>query len=111
MALGQRTILRANALCMAAAAFGGLLIDVVGAVSFRGPEGYLIAGAPHAAIGLLTIHASALALALWLWRTESRPGLHLVAAGVHALLGTTSLVFGSNLIAVDFFWSGSITIW
>jgi hypothetical protein len=102
-------ILRANALYLGIAAFGGLLSDVLGIYVGHGPVGRIAAVAPHAGIGFVEAHGLALILSVLLWRASPSRSWHLAAAAVHTLLGTANLAFWPFFVAADMLPVGYIT--
>ena len=97
----RRVILRANAFYLGAAAVAGLLFDVRGILFGTGPQGRVLASAPHAGISFIEAHGLALILAVLLWRAAPVRSWHVTALAVDALLGTANLVFWQMFIAAD----------
>ena len=60
----RRLVLRANALYIGLAGLAGMLFDIRGVLYGLGPQGRLLAQAPHAAIGFIEAHGLAVILAL-----------------------------------------------
>jgi len=90
----RRFILRANALYLGIASLAGLLLLDLRAIVFgTGPEGAILALAPHAAIGFVEAHGLALILSVLLWQAQPLRHAHLSAVAVMALLGICNLVF------------------
>lgn len=89
----QQLILRANALYIGVAGATSILLDLRGAWYGLGPQGRILAGVPHAAIGFVEAHGLAVILAVLLWRAVPSRSWHLTAAVMVALLGTSNLVF------------------
>jgi hypothetical protein len=109
MTSARQILLRTNALFLLVAAAGGLVTDLVGAFLLKGPQGVVLAGAPHAAIGFVEAHGLALILGVLLWRAVPARSWHFTAVAVHVLLGTANLVFWQIFIAADMLAMGYIT--
>jgi hypothetical protein len=73
-------ILRANALYVGVAGAAGLLFDIRGILYGAGPQGRILADAPHAGIGFVEAHGLALILGVVLWRAMA--GTRLAFHGV-----------------------------
>ena len=102
-------ILRANALYIGIAAFAGLIFDVRGVLFGLGPQGRLLASAPHAGIGFVEAHGLALILAVLLWRAAPAPVWHLTAMAMAVLLGTSNLAFWQLFVETDALAVGYVT--
>jgi hypothetical protein len=90
----RRLILRANALYLGIASIAGLLLlDLRGIVFGSGPEGQILALAPHAAIGFVEAHGLAFIIAVLLWQAQPVRYAHLTAAAVMSLLGVCNIAF------------------
>jgi hypothetical protein len=89
----QQLILRANAFYIGIAGAAGVVFDLRGAWYGVGPQGRVLADAPHAAIGFVEAHGLAVILAVLLWRAVPSRSWHLTAAAMVALLGTSNLLF------------------
>jgi hypothetical protein len=105
----RAAILRANAIFLLVASAGGFTSDLVGAFLGRGPVAPIIAGAPHAAIGLVEAHGLAFIIGVLMWRATATRTWHITAAAVHVLLGTANLVFWQTFIAGDMLIVGYVT--
>ena len=105
----RKTILRANAIFLLVAGSGGLVADLLGAFYGIGPQGVVLAQAPHAAIGAVEAHGLAIIIGALLWRADSARAWHLTAVAVHVLLGTSNLVFWSSFSAAGMLAVGYIT--
>ncbi len=97
----RRLILRANALYIGMAGLAGLLFDIRGVLYGLGPQGRLLASAPHAAIGFVEAHGLALILTVVLWRAAPLAAWHLTAVAMEVLLGTANLAFWEMFVATD----------
>ena len=97
----RRRVLRANALFIGIAAAAGLMFDIRGVLYGLGPQGRLLADAPHAAIGFTEAHGLALILAVVLWRSAPVRASHLTAIAMEVLLGTANLAFWDMFVASD----------
>ena len=60
----RQRLLRANALYIGIAGCAGLVFDIRGVLLGLGPQGRLLAAAPHAAIGFVEAHGLAVILAV-----------------------------------------------
>jgi hypothetical protein len=109
MTTPRRLVLRANALYVGAAGLAGLIFDVRGVLLGVGPQGRLLAGAPHAAIGFVEAHGLAVILAVMMWRSSSVRSWHLAAAAMEVLLGTANLAFWEMFVATDALAVGYVT--
>ena len=110
MTLSIRTaILRADAVFLLAASAGGFTSDILGAFFGRGPVAPILAGAPHAAIGLVEAHGLAFIIGVLLWRATVTRAWHITAAAVHVLLGTANLVFWQVFIDGEMLVVGYVT--
>jgi hypothetical protein len=90
----RRLILRANALYLGAASIGAFcLLDLRAILFGSGPAGYVLALAPHAAIGFVEAHGLAFIVAVLLWNAQPVRYAHLTGAAVMALLGVSNIVF------------------
>jgi hypothetical protein len=90
----RKLILRANALYLGIASIAGLLLlDLRGVVFGTGPEGAILAAAPHAAIGFVEAHGLAFIISALLWQAQPVRYAHLTAAAVMALLGICNIAF------------------
>jgi hypothetical protein len=101
--------LRVDAVFLLVASAGGFVSDIVGAFLGRGPVAPILAGAPHAAIGLVEAHGLAFILGVLLWRAAATRAWHITAAAIHVLLGTANLVFWQFFVAGDMLAVGYIT--
>ena len=98
----RRLILRANALYLGIASIAGLLLlDLRGIVFGSGPEGAILAAAPHAGIGFVEAHGLALILSVLLWRAQPVRYAHLTAASVQLLLGISNIAFWQIFVTTD----------
>jgi hypothetical protein len=97
----RTVILRANAFYIALAGAAGLVFDIRGVLTGLGPQGRVLAEAPHAAIGFVEAHGLAVILAVLLWRLGSTRPSHVAALCLDALLGTSNLAFWSLFVATD----------
>jgi hypothetical protein len=102
-------LLRANALYIGVAGSAGLLFDIRGVLYGLGPQGRVLAAAPHAAIGLVEAHGLAVILAVLLWRATPSRAWHLTAVAIEVLLGTSNLAFWSLFVATDALMLGYLT--
>jgi hypothetical protein len=105
----RQRLLRANALYIGVAGIAGLVFDVRGVLFGLGPQGQVLANAPHAAIGFVEAHGLAAILAVLLWRAAPLRSWHLTAAAMEILLGTSNLVFWQIFIAGDALAVGYLT--
>lgn len=92
-------LLRGNALFLAVAATGGLIMDVAGSFFGVGAEAILLARAPGAGIGMLEAHGLALIIGILVWRSPYARNWHVVLAAIHALLGSANLLFWPFFVA------------
>ena len=97
----RRLILRANALYIGLAGAAGVLFDLRGIYFGTGPQGRILADAPHAGIGFVEAHGLAVILAVVLWRAVSARSSHLIAMAVDVLLGTANLLLWQIFVAGD----------
>jgi len=109
MSILRHHVMRANALYLGAAAFGGVHADVLGAAFGLGPLASVFAAAPHAAIGMLEAHGLALIVAVLFWRAAPAPQWHGAALAVHMLLGGANLAFWPLFAAADMVGVGVVT--
>ena len=108
--LGRRAvILRANAFYIGLAGFAGVFFDLAGVYFGVGPQGRILATAPHAAIGFVEAHGLAAILAVVLWRSGPTRASHVTALAMSALLGTSNLLFWQMFIAADALMVGYVT--
>jgi len=103
----RKIIWRGDAGFLALASTGGLTADLLGAFGSTGPFAAALAPAPYLAIGLVEAHALALIFAVLMLRAQPSRAKHLVAASIHALLGTANLLFWqifvvTGLVAVGY---------
>ena len=105
----HRAVLRANALYIGIAGSAGLLFDIRGVLYGLGPQGQVLAAAPHAAIGFVEAHGLAVILAVLLWRATPARSWHLTAVALEVLLGTSNLAFWSLFVATDALTLGYVT--
>jgi hypothetical protein len=105
----RRLILRANALYIGLAGLAGMLFDIRGVLYGLGPQGRLLAQAPHAAIGFIEAHGLAVILAVLLWRAAPARSWHLTAVAMEVLLGTSNLAFWDMFVATDALTVGYVT--
>jgi hypothetical protein len=105
----RRLILRANALYIGLAGLGGLLFDIRGVLYGLGPQGRLLAQAPHAGIGFVEAHGLAVILAVLLWRAAPARSWHLTAVAMEVLLGMSNLAFWDMFVATDALTVGYVT--
>ena len=94
-------ILRANALYISVAGAAGMLLDLRGIYLGAGPQGRILADAPHAGIGFIEAHGLAVILAVVLWRAVPSRSSHLIALSVDVLLGTANLLLWQIFVAAD----------
>ena len=105
----RKRLLRANALYIGIAGSAGLLFDIRGVLYGLGPQGQVLAAAPHAAIGFVEAHGLAVILAVLLWRATPARSWHLTAVTLEVLLGTSNLAFWSLFVATDALTLGYVT--
>jgi hypothetical protein len=105
----RRLILRANALYIGLAGLAGLLFDIRGVLYGLGPQGRLLAQAPHAGIGFVEAHGLAVILAVLLWRAAPARSWHLTAVAMEVLLGMSNLAFWDMFVATDALTVGYVT--
>ena len=105
----RKLVLRANAVFLVGAGSGGLVADLLGAFYGIGPQGMVLAQAPHAAIGAVEAHGLAVIIGVLLWRAAPARGWHAAAAAVHVLLGTANLVFWPTFAAAGMLAVGYVT--
>jgi hypothetical protein len=105
----RRLILRANALYIGLAGLAGMLFDIRGVLYGLGPQGPLLAQAPHAGIGFIEAHGLAVILAVLLWRAAPARSWHLTAVAMEVLLGTSNLAFWDMFVATDSLTVGYVT--
>jgi hypothetical protein len=104
-----RWILRGNALWLTIGAAGGLLADVFGIFFGQGPQGRIVAGAPHTGIGFIEAHGLAMIFSIVLWQVAPLRSWHFAAAAVDVLLGSANLIFWQIFIAGDMLLAGYVT--
>ena len=102
-------LLRANAVFLLAASASGMINDLIGAFLLRGPVGLVVEKAPHAAIGFVEAHGLAFIIGVLLWRAEPWRLWHVTAVAVHALLGTSNLMFWPLFAFADIMMVGYVT--
>jgi hypothetical protein len=102
-------LLKANAIFLAVASTGGMISDLRGAFGGSGPIGRVIGNMPEVAIGFVEAHGLAFIIGILLWRAPSVISWHLTAAAVHALLGSSNIVFWSMFVAADMLEVGCVT--
>jgi hypothetical protein len=102
-------ILRANALYIGVAGCAGLLFDLRGIYLHEGPQGRVLAQAPHAGIGFIEAHGLAVILAVLLWRALPSRSWHLTALCLELLLGVSNLLFWQMFIESDALVVGYVT--
>ena len=107
--LVRRRLLRVNALYIGMAGLSGLIFDIRGVLYGTGPQGRVLADAPHAAIGFVEAHGLALILAVLLWRARSQRSWHLTAVAMEVLLGTCNLAFWDMFVTSDALAVGYVT--
>jgi hypothetical protein len=105
----RRLILRANALYIGLAGLAGMLFDIRGVLYGLGPQGRLLAQAPHAGIAFIEAHGLAVILAVLLWRAAPARSWHLTALAMEVLLGTSNLAFWDMFVATDALVVGYLT--
>ena len=105
----RKLLLRANAIYLLVAASGGMWADLAGVYLGLGPQGRILAAAPHAGIGFVEAHGLAIILGVLLWQAPPERSWHLTAAAIHLLLGTSNLVFWQVFVAADMLAAGYIT--
>ena len=105
----RRLVLRANALYIGLAGLAGMLFDIRGVLYGLGPQGRVLAQAPHAAIGFIEAHGLAIILAVLLWRAVPARSWHLTALAMEVLLGTSNLAFWDMFVATDALAVGYVT--
>jgi hypothetical protein len=105
----RKLLLRANAIYLLVAASGGMWADLAGVFMGVGPQGRILATAPHAGIGFVEAHGLAIILGVLLWRAPPERSWHLTAAAIHVLLGTSNLVFWQIFVAADMLVMGYVT--
>jgi len=105
----RQRILRGNALYIGVAGLAGMVFDLRGAFYGLGPQGRVLADAPHTAIGFFEAHGLAVILAVLLWRATPSRSWHLTALAMDALLGAANLIFWQIFIAADALAMGYIT--
>jgi hypothetical protein len=97
----RQYVLRANAFYIFAFGCAGLVFDIRGVLYGLGPQGRLLADAPHAGIAFVEAHGLAVILSVLLWRAAPTPSWHATALAMDALLGTCNLVFWQMFVATD----------
>jgi hypothetical protein len=102
-------ILRADATFLALAGGAGLVSDLNGAFTGRGPVGLVLRGAPEAALGFCEAHGLAVMFGLLFLRAEPERRFHLAAAAVHLLLGVSNVMFWQLFITGDALSVGYVT--
>ena len=105
----RKALLIADALFLLAASTGGMIADLAGTFAGVGPQKDVLGSAPYAAIGFVEAHGLAFIMGVLLWRAEPVRAWHLTAAAVHALLGTSNLVFWQIFIVSGMLAMGWIT--
>jgi len=102
-------VLKANGLFLLLAGCWGLWADLAAAFAGIGPQRAILAGAPHAAIGFVEAHGLAIIFGVLLWGAEPKRVWHLTGLAIHALLGTSNLVFWQIFVAADMLPAGYLT--
>jgi hypothetical protein len=102
-------ILRADATFLTLAGGAGLVSDLNGAFTGRGPVGLILRGAPEAALGFCEAHGLAVIIGLLFLRAEPERRFHLAAAAVHLLLGVANVMFWQLFITGQALGVGYVT--
>jgi hypothetical protein len=97
----RQLILRANALYIGVAGAAGLLFDIRGILYGAGPQGRILAEAPHAGIGFVEAHGLAVILSIVLWRASAARSWHLTALSIDVLLGASNLFLWQIFVAAN----------
>ncbi len=97
----RRYVLRANALYIFAFGWAGVLFDIRGILFGLGPQGRVLADAPHAGITFIEAHGLAIILSVLLWRAPAERPWHVTAFAMDALLGVCNLAFWQLFVATD----------
>lgn len=105
----RRWALRAHALFLGVAGLAGMLFDFRGVFFGLGPQGRILANAPHAGIGFVEAHGLALILAVVLWRGPAKRSLHLVGTAIALLLGISNVIFWEMFVHSDSLTVGYVT--
>lgn len=105
----RKTLLRANAIYLLAAAAGGMCSDLAGTFLGYGPFTKVLSAAPDTAIGFVEAHGLALIIGCLLWQAQPARKWHLTAAAVHGLLGISNLTFWQLFVATDMLAMGYVT--
>jgi hypothetical protein len=105
----RQLILRANAAYVALFGTAGFGFDLAGAFYGLGPQGRVLAQAPHAAIGFVEAHGLAVILAALLWRAAPERAWHIVGGAMVALLGISNLTFWQLFVQADALVMGYLT--
>ena len=86
-----------------------MIFDIRGALYGLGPQGRVLADAPHAAIGFVEAHGLAVILSVLLWRSAPARSAHAAALALDALLGASNLAFWELFVATDALTIGYVT--
>jgi hypothetical protein len=105
----RQYVLRANAFYIFAFGCAGLVFDIRGVLFGLGPQGRLLADAPHAGITFVEAHGLAIILSVLLWRAAPTPSWHATALAMDALLGTCNLAFWQMFVATDALFVGYLS--
>jgi hypothetical protein len=85
------------------------LFDLRGIYLGAGPQGRILADAPHAGIGFVEAHGLAVILAVLLCRAVPARMWHLTAFSIDALLGTANLLLWQIFVTADVLAVGYLT--
>jgi hypothetical protein len=107
--LARSLVLRAHAVFIGAAGLAGMVFDFRGAFLGLGPQGRVLAQAPHAAIGFVEAHGLAFILAVILWRAQPSRSLNGVGLATGLLLGGSNLIFWQLFVATGALATGYLT--
>ena len=99
----RQYVLRANAFYIFAFGCAGVVFDIRGVLFGLGPQGRLLADAPHAGITFIEAHGLAIILSVLLWRAakSAERSWHVTALAMDTLLGACNLAFWQMFVATD----------
>jgi hypothetical protein len=100
-------VLRLDAAFLGLAGASGLVNDLNGAFTGRGPVGLVLRDVPEAALGFCEAHGLAVILAVLILTARSERRLHVAVAATHLLLGAANVTFWElfvtgNVLAVGY---------
>jgi hypothetical protein len=102
-------LLRLDAAFLGIAGLSGLVNDLNGAFTGRGPVGLVLRGVPETALGFVEAHGLAVIVASLLLTARSERRFHLAAAAAHLLLGVANVTFWQLFVTGEMLVVGYVT--